>query len=78
MFDGQISGDRKCGRCPTKATVVEIVQIVQIHKARVIFNPLTNIFTRCFSLCFILISLPLQDLNFVRKELNVIMENPLN
>ena len=75
-FGGEISGDRKCSRCPTKATLVNIVQIVQIQQAMVIFNPLTDIFTKCFSLCFILISLPLQDLNFVRKELKVIMEDP--
>ena len=77
-FGGQISGDRKCSRCPTKSTVVNIVQIVQIQQARVIFNPLTDIFTKCFSFCFILISLPPQDLNFVKKELKVIMEDPQN
>ena len=75
-FGGQILGDRKCSRCPTKATVVNIIEIIQIQQARVIFNPLTDIFTKCFSFCFILISLPLQDLNFVRKELKVIMEDP--
>ena len=77
MFGGQISGDRKCSRCPTKAAVVNIVQILQIQQARIIFNPLTDIFTKCFLFCFILISWPLQDLNFVRKELKVIMEDPL-
>ena len=75
-FGGQILGDRKCSRCPTKATVVNIIEIIQIQHARVIFNPLTDIFTKRLSLCFILISLPLQDLNFVRKELKVIMEDP--
>ena len=78
MFGGQISGDKKCSRCPTKPTVVEIVQIVQIQQVRVIFNPLTDIFPKCFSFCFILISLPLQDPNFVKKELEVIMEDPKN
>ena len=78
MFGAQILGDRMCNRCPTKTTVADIVQIVQIQQARVIFNPLTDIFTKCFSFCFILISLPLQDLNFVRKELKVIMEDPQN
>ena len=79
MFNGQILGDRKCRRCSRKTTVVDIVQIVQIQHARVIFNPLTDIFLKRFSFCFILISLPLQDLNFVRKELNVeIMEDPQN
>ena len=77
-FGGQILGDRKCSRCPTKATVVNIIQIVQIQQARAIFNPLTDIFTKCFSFCFILISLPLQVLNFVRKDLKVIMEYPQN
>ena len=75
-FDGQILGDRKCGRHPTKAAVVDFVQIVQIQQARVIFNLLMDIFTKCFSLCFILTDLPPEDLNFVRKELNVIMEDP--
>ena len=56
--------------------MVNIVQIVQIEQARVIFNPLTDIFTKCFSFCFILTGFPLQDLNFVRKELEVIMGNP--
>ena len=51
-FGGQISGDRKCSRCPTKSTVVNIVQIVQIQQARVIFNPLTDIFTKW---CLVLI-----------------------
>ena len=37
-----------------------------------------DIFTKYFSVYFILISLPLQDLNFVRKELNVIMEDLQN
>ena len=50
----------------------------QIQQARVIFNPLTDIFTKCFSFYFIVISLPLQDLNFVRKKLKVIMEDPQN
>ena len=45
------------------ATVVNIIQIVQIQEASVIL-------CRSFSFCFILISLPLQDLSFVRKELN--------
>ena len=78
MFGAQILGDRMCNRCHTKTTVADIVQIVQIQQARVIFNPLTDIFTKCFSFCFILISLPLQDLNIVRKELKVIMEDPQN
>ena len=77
-FGGQILGASKCSRCPTKATVVDIVQIVQIQQTRIIFNPLTDIFIKCFSFCFILISLPLQDLNFVRKKLKVIMEDPQN
>ena len=55
--------------------MVDIVQIFQIQQARVIFNPLNDIFTKCFSFCFIWTSLPLQDLNFVRKELKVIMED---
>ena len=50
----------------------------QVQQARVIFNPFTDIFTKCFSFYFIVISLPLQDLNFVRKELKVIMEDPQN
>ena len=58
--------------------MVNIFQIVQIQQARVIFNPLTDILTKCFSFCFILISLPLQDLNFLKKELKVIMEDPQN
>ena len=58
--------------------MVNTFQIVQIQQARVIFNPLTEILTKCFSFCFILISLPLQDLNFLRKELKVIMEDPQN
>ena len=61
---------------PTKAAVVDIIQIVKIQQARVIFDPLNDIFTKCFLFCFVLISLPLQDLNFVRKELKVIMEDP--
>ena len=36
-------------------------------QAKAIFNPLTVIFTKCFSFCFNVISLTLQDLNFVRK-----------
>ena len=56
-FGGQISEDRKCSRCPTKAVVVDIIQIVQIQQARVILNPLTDIFTKFFSFCFILICL---------------------
>ena len=75
MFDGQILGDKKCGRRPTKATVVDFVQIVQTQQARVIFNLLMDIFTKCFSFCFILTGLPPEDLNFLRKELNVIMED---
>ena len=63
---------------PQKAAVANIVQIIQIQQARVIFNPFSDIFTNCFSFCFILISLPLQDQNFVRKELKVIMEDPQN
>ena len=78
MFGGQISRGSKCSRCSTKATVVDIDQIIQIQQARVIFNPLNDIFTKCFSFCFILISLPLQDLNFVRKELKVIREDSQN
>ena len=68
-FGGEILGDRKCSRCPTKASVVNIVQIIQMQQARVIFNPLIDILKKCFSFCFILVSLPLEDLNFVRKEL---------
>ena len=49
--------------------MVNIVQIIQIQQARVIFNPLNDIFTKRFSYCFILIILPLQDLNFIGKEL---------
>ena len=73
-------GDRNYSRYPTKATVVNIVQILQIQQARVIFNPLTvtDIFPICFWFCFILISLPLQDLDFVRKVLKVIMKDPQN
>ena len=77
-FGGQISRDRKCSRCPTKVPVVDIIQIVQIQQARLIFNPWTDIFTKCFSFCFILISLSLQDLDFVRKELKVTMEDLQN
>ena len=60
--------------------MVNIVQILQIQQARVIFNPLTvtDIFPICFWFCFILISLPLQDLDFVRKVLKVIMKDPQN
>ena len=47
-FGGQILRDRKCSRCPTKSTVVNIVQIVQIQQVRLIFNPLTDIFTKWF------------------------------
>ena len=50
----------------------------KIQQARVIFNPLTDIFTKCFLFCFIVINLPLQDLKFVRKELKIIMEDPQN
>ena len=78
MFGGQILADRKCCRCSTKATVVHIVQIVQIQQARVIFRPLTDIFMKCFLFYFVFISLPLKDLNFVRKELNLIIEDPQN
>ena len=78
QFLWQVSGHRKCNRCPTKATVVSIVQIAQIQRARVIFNPLTDIFIKCFSVCFILISLLLQGMNFVREEIKVIIENPKN
>ena len=59
----------KCSRYPTKATMVNIVQIVQIQQARIILNPLTDIFTKCFSFSFILISLPLQDINLWGKSL---------
>ena len=58
--------------------MVDIVQIVQIQQAGVIFSTLTDIFIECFSFYYFLISLPLQDLKFVRKELNVIMEDPQN
>ena len=63
---------------PTQVTVSLVTKENQIQQARLIFNPLTDIVTKCFSFCFIAISLPLQDLNFVRKELKVIMEDPQN
>ena len=63
---------------PTQKTVSLVTKENQIQQARVIFNPLTDIFTKFFSFCFIAISLPLQDLNFVGKEGMVIMEDPQN
>ena len=56
---------------PTQVTVSLVTKENQIQQARVIFNPLTDMFPKCFSFGFIVISLPLQDLNFVRKELKV-------
>ena len=63
---------------PSHMTVSLVTKENQMQQARVIFNPLTDIFRKCFSFCFIVTSLPLQDLNFVRKELTVIMEDPQN
>lgn len=63
---------------PTQVTMSLVTKENQIQQARVMFNPLTDIFTKYFSFCFIAISLTLQDLNFVGKELRVIMEDPHN
>ena len=48
---------------PTQVTVSPVTKEIQIQQARVIFNPLTDILTKCFLFCFIVISLPLKDLN---------------
>ena len=60
---------------PTQLTVSIITKENQIQLARVIFNHFI-IFTKCLLVCFIGISLPLQDLNFVKKELKVIIKDP--
>ena len=62
---------------PTQLTVSIITKENQIQLARVIFNHFI-IFTKCLLVCFIVISLPLQDLNFVKKELKVIIKDPKN
>ena len=63
---------------PIQVTVSLVTNENQMQQARLIFNPLIDIFTKCFLFCFIVTSLPLQDLNFVRKVLKVIMEDPQN
>ena len=63
---------------PTQVTVSPVTKEIQIQQASVIFSPLTDILTKCFLFCFIVISLPLKDLNFVRKELKAIMQYPQN
>lgn len=45
----------------------------QIQQARVAFNRMTDIPTKYLLFCFIVASLSLQVLNFLRKDLNVIM-----
>jgi len=47
----------------------------QTQRVRVNLNLLTHILTKRKSFCFVVFSLPLQDLNFVRKELQVFMED---
>jgi len=59
---------------PTQVAVSLITEENQTQQARAVFNTLTNILTKRKMFCFIVISLPLQDLNFVRKELKVFME----
>ena len=62
---------------PTQLTVSIITKEYQIQLARVIFNHFI-IFTKCLLVYFIVISFPLQDLNFVKKELKVIIKDPKN
>ena len=45
----------------------------QIQQARVAFNLMTDIPTKYLLFCFIVTSLPLQFLTFLRKDFNVIM-----
>jgi len=47
----------------------------QTQQARVVFKPLTHTLSKRKGFSFIVISLLLQDLNFVRKELKVFMED---
>ena len=63
---------------PTQVTVSLVTKENQMQQAMMIFNPLTDVFRNCSSFCFIVISFPLQGLNFVRKELKVIKEDPQN
>ena len=49
----------------------------QTQQTRVVFNPRTHILTKRWSFCFNVVSLPLQNLNFVRKELKVFMVDSL-
>jgi len=60
---------------PAQVAVSLITEESQIQLARAIFNPLTNILTKRMSFCYIVISSPLQDFNFVRKKLKVFMAN---
>ena len=62
---------------PTQVPASFATKEDQMQQARVNFSIMADIFTKCFSFCFIMISLPLQDLNFVSKELKV-MEVPQN
>ena len=62
---------------PTQLTVSIITKENQIQLAREIFNHFI-IFTKCLLVYFIVISLPLQDLNFVKKELKVIIKDAKN
>ena len=62
---------------PTQVLASFATKENQMQQARVNFSIMADIFTKCFSFCFIMISLPLQDLNFVSKELKV-MEVPQN
>ena len=77
-FGGQVSGDRKCSRCPQNPQRSTSFKSFKSNKPGS-FSILWLISSQNdFSFCFILISLPLQDLNFERKELKVIIEDPQN
>jgi len=54
---------------------VNVIEESQTQQAKVVFNPLTHILMKRKSFCFIVINLPLQDLNFVRKELMIFRED---
>ena len=58
---------------PTQEAVSLATEENQTQQTKVVLNPLTHILTKRKLFWFIAISLPLQDLNFVRKKLKVFM-----
>lgn len=59
----------------TQAAEILITEENKAQQIRPIFNPIRDISTKCYSFWFIAMSLPLQDLNFLSKELKI-MKDP--